>query len=164
MCCATENIKPPELPGPPESHPHQIRTLFAIILTACSPSSHQIYVHMAEDIFRRLRKENSNVDFTAEIYNEALLVIEDVRVESANKVHNQLEMSPPNQTAPDSPDVNLHREQNHNTVELPSNPQSNIPKLTLEQNGIYNTIMRNVNNALGGVFFLDALEGLAKRS
>ncbi|XP_069160511.1 uncharacterized protein [Procambarus clarkii] len=61
------------------SHPNQIHALFAIILTACSPSSptelwEKYKSHMAVDIIRLIRKENSNVnmDFTAKIYNEGV--------------------------------------------------------------------------------------------
>ncbi|VDN00644.1 unnamed protein product, partial [Onchocerca ochengi] len=80
-------------------HPNQIRTLFAIILTACSPSSpaklwEKYKSYMAEDILHRIRSENSNMnmDFTAEIYNEALIMIEDLCLQIANKVLNQLGM------------------------------------------------------------------------
>uniref|UniRef100_A0A183HN50 Helitron_like_N domain-containing protein n=1 Tax=Onchocerca flexuosa TaxID=387005 RepID=A0A183HN50_9BILA len=45
------------------SHPNQIRTLFAIILTACSPSPAELWEkyksYMAEDILHRIRRENS---------------------------------------------------------------------------------------------------------
>ena len=49
------------------SHPYQIRALFAIILTACSPSSptqlwEKYQSHMAVDILRRIRENNSNVN------------------------------------------------------------------------------------------------------
>jgi hypothetical protein len=47
---------------------------------------------MAEHIFRRIREENSkmNTDFTAQIYNEALIMIEDLCLEIENKVLSQL--------------------------------------------------------------------------
>ncbi|VDO46635.1 unnamed protein product [Onchocerca flexuosa] len=101
------------------SHPNQIRTLSAIILTACSPSSpielwEKYKSHMAEDILHRIRSENSNLnmDFTVEIYNEALIMIEDLCLQIAKKVLDQLGMSSPNRSASASFDIKLHREQN----------------------------------------------------
>ncbi|VDM92856.1 unnamed protein product [Onchocerca ochengi] len=57
--------------------------------------------YMDEDILHRLRSENSNMnmDFTAEIYNEALIMIEDMCLQIANKVLSQLGMPPPNRSA-----------------------------------------------------------------
>ncbi|VDN02004.1 unnamed protein product, partial [Onchocerca ochengi] len=115
-------------------------TLFAIILTACSPSSpaklwKKYKSYMAEDILHRIRGENSNMnmDFTAEINNEALIMIEDLCLQIANKVLNQLGMPSLNRSAAASFDVELHREQNYNIADLSSYVQSNISKLTLEQ-------------------------------
>jgi hypothetical protein len=79
------------------------------------------YGHMAEDIFRRIREENSkmNTDFTAEIYNEALIMIEDLCLEIENKVLNQLGMLSPNRSvAAASFYVELRREQNYNAGDL----------------------------------------------
>uniref|UniRef100_A0A182EY68 ATP-dependent DNA helicase n=2 Tax=Onchocerca ochengi TaxID=42157 RepID=A0A182EY68_ONCOC len=88
---------------------------------------------MAEDILHRIRSENSNMnmDFTAEIYNEALIMIEDLCLQIANKVLNQLGMPSPNRSAAASFDVELHLEQNYNIADLSSYLQSNISKLTL---------------------------------
>ncbi|XP_069171280.1 uncharacterized protein [Procambarus clarkii] len=82
------------------SHPNQIRALFAIILTTGSPLSptelwDNYKSHMAEDIIRRIRKENSNMnmDFTAKIFNEALIMIEDVfrnREQSSQSIGNAI--------------------------------------------------------------------------
>ena len=125
------------------SHPNQIRAMFAIILTACSPSSptelwEKYKSHMAEDILLRIRKESSNMNmnFTSEIYNEALIMIEDLCLQIANKLLNQLGMPSPNRSAAAAAasfDVELRREKSYNTGDLLSYVQSNIPKLTTEQ-------------------------------
>ena len=78
-----------------------------------------------------------NIDFTAEIYNEALILIEDLCLEIGNKVFNQLGMPSPNRSAAASFDVELRREQNYNTGDLLPYVQLNIPKLTLKQKGIF---------------------------
>jgi hypothetical protein len=151
------------------SHPTQIRALFAIILTACSPSSptqlwDKYKSHMAEDIFRRIHKKESNMqmDFPAEIYNEALIMIEDLCLKISNTVLNQLGMPSPNRSAAVLLDVELCREQNYNTDDLLSYVQSNIHKLTVEQKGVYDQIMQTVKNRVGAIFFLDAPGGTGK--
>ncbi|VDO30866.1 unnamed protein product [Onchocerca flexuosa] len=51
------------------SHSNEILTLFAIILTACSPSPAELWgkskSHMAEDILHRIRCKNSNINIDA---------------------------------------------------------------------------------------------------
>ena len=80
------------------SYQYKIRALIAIILTTYSLSSptelwERYKSHMDEDILCRMCKEisNMNVDFTAEINNKVLMR-EDMCLEIANKVLNQLAM------------------------------------------------------------------------
>ncbi|XP_039292573.1 uncharacterized protein LOC120353338 [Nilaparvata lugens] len=151
------------------AHPNQIRALFAIILTACFPSSptelwERYRSHMAEDILHRVRLENANMtlEFTEAIYNEALINIEDKCLAIANKVLSQLGMPAPTRTATAAFDVDLHHEQSYNINDLQAYVQSNIPKLTWEQKGIYDRIMQMINDGVGGTFFLDAPGGTGK--
>ncbi|GFT79634.1 ATP-dependent DNA helicase [Trichonephila clavipes] len=67
------------------ARPQQIRTLFAIILTTCFPSNpkdlwQKYKDYMSDDILHRLRAANQNPDiqFTPNVYNEALIFIEDM--------------------------------------------------------------------------------------
>ncbi|VDK70462.1 unnamed protein product [Onchocerca ochengi] len=55
-----------------------------------------------------------NMDFTAEIYNEALIMIENLCLQIANKVLNQLRMPSKNRSVTALFDVNLRRKQNSN--------------------------------------------------
>jgi hypothetical protein len=121
------------------SHTNQIRAFFAIILTACALSSptdlwEKYKSQMAEDISRRIHKENENVviGFTADIY-EALIMIEDSCIQIANKVLNQLGLPSPNRTAAASFNVELRREQSYDTRDLLSYVQSHFPTLMQEQ-------------------------------
>uniref|UniRef100_A0A8D8QFU6 Helitron helicase-like domain-containing protein n=1 Tax=Cacopsylla melanoneura TaxID=428564 RepID=A0A8D8QFU6_9HEMI len=74
------------------SSPHQIRTLFAIILSSCFPSNpeelwNKYKNDMADDILHRMRRSgNPDLQFSAEIYNEALILIEDLCLMMSNKV------------------------------------------------------------------------------
>ncbi|XP_025194300.1 uncharacterized protein LOC112593923 [Melanaphis sacchari] len=69
------------------STPNNIRQLFAIILTTCYPSQAQTLWEkykncMTDDILHRIRQINQcqNIDYTPEMYNEALVLIEDLCV------------------------------------------------------------------------------------
>jgi hypothetical protein len=88
-------------------------------------------------------------------------MIEDLCLKIANKGLNQLGIPSPNRSAALF-DVQLHREQNYNTSDLLAYVQSNIPRLTLEQKGIYDQIMQTVNSGVGEIFFLDAPGGTGK--
>ncbi|GFV65927.1 ATP-dependent DNA helicase [Trichonephila clavipes] len=79
--------------------PQQIRTLFAIILTTWFPSNpkhlwEKYKDYMSEDILHRLRatNQNSDIQFTPNVYNEALILIEDICLTIANKALVQLGM------------------------------------------------------------------------
>ncbi|GFT15696.1 ATP-dependent DNA helicase [Trichonephila clavipes] len=70
-------------------------------------------------------------------------------------------MPSPTLSAAASFGVELHREHNYNIMDLLSYVSANIPKLTLEQKGIYDQIMQTINS--GNVkFFLDAPGGTGK--
>ncbi|GFX59287.1 ATP-dependent DNA helicase [Trichonephila clavipes] len=67
------------------ARPQQIRTLFAIILTTYFPSNpkdlwEKYKDYMSEDILHRLRAtyQNPDIQFTPNVYNEALILIEDM--------------------------------------------------------------------------------------
>ena len=97
---------------------------------------------MSEDILHRKQLETSDMtfDFTSEIYNYTLVIIEDLCVLMANKPLQDLGMPSPNRIAAVSTCVGLDREQSYSTSDLLSYVQNNISKLTSEQKDIYDTI------------------------
>ena len=119
---------------------------------------------MSEDILHRKQLETSDMtfDFTSEIYNYTLVVIEDLCVRMANKPLQDLGMPSPNRIAAVSTCVELDREQSYSTSDLLSYVQNNISKLTSEQKDIYDSIMHCVDNNVGEIFFLDAPGGTGK--
>ncbi|GFQ93854.1 ATP-dependent DNA helicase [Trichonephila clavata] len=80
------------------------------------------------------------------IWNASRKVFERRKRAIANKVLNQLRMPSPTRSAAALFDVELRREQNYNIMDLSSYVSSNIPKLTLEQKGIYDQIMQTINS------------------
>lgn len=151
------------------AHPHQIRMLFAIILTTCFPSNpkdlwEKYKDSMSEDILHRLRTTNQNPDiqFTPAIYNEALIHIEDICLTIVNKVLIQLGMVSPNRSGNAGINSDLQREYQFDTNALNTFVQSNHPKLLEQQKHVYDTIMTAIANQCGGLYFLDAPGGTGK--
>ena len=151
------------------STPSQIRALFGIILTTCSPSApteswKKYKSKMSEDILHRKQLDTSDMtfDFTSEIYNYTLVIIEDLCVRMANKPLQDLGMPSPNRIAAVSICLELDREQSYSTSDLLSYVQNNISKLTSEQKDIYDTIMHCVDNNVGEIYFFDAPGGTGK--
>ena len=151
------------------AHPYQIRTLFAIILSTCFPSNpselwKKFQDYLSEDILFRVRQVNRNpvMDFTPEIYNEALICIEDFCLSIANKALAQLGMPSPNRGMHDIFELELQREQQCNRNELNAFVQANLSTLNVEQEKAYDTIMQAVNSDAGGFYFLDAPGGTGK--
>ncbi|XP_050340597.1 uncharacterized protein LOC126767016 [Bactrocera neohumeralis] len=96
------------------AHPQQIRMLFAVILSTCMPSNPfelwNKYKHnIAEDILIRMRHHARNPDLliTLKIYNEALIIIEDMCLRIANETLVQLGMTAPNRDMHDLFDRDL---------------------------------------------------------
>jgi hypothetical protein len=98
------------------AHPNQIRALFAIILSACFPSSptdlwERYRSNMAQDSLHRVLLESSymTMEFTEGIYNKELINIEDKWLAIANIVFSQLGMPSPTRAATTSFDLDLSR-------------------------------------------------------
>lgn len=151
------------------STPNNIRQLFAIILTTCFPTQsstlwEKYKNYMTEDILHRIRRTNqcSNLDFTPDMYNEALVLIEDLCILISNLPLSHYGMSSPDRPAADLVNTDLQREKQYNDVDLATIIVNNEPLLTAEQKNIYNRIMLTVDADQGGFFFLDAPGGTGK--
>ncbi|CAB3260749.1 unnamed protein product [Arctia plantaginis] len=151
------------------STPNNIRQLFAIILTTCYPSQAQTLWEkykncMTEDILHRIRQTNQcqNIDYTPEMYNEALVLIEDVCVLISNLPLNHCGMPSPNRPATDLVNTDLQRENQYDHGSLATIIMNSEPLLTAEQKIIYDRIMLAVVAEQGGFFFLDSPGGTGK--
>ena len=151
------------------SSPHQIRTLFAIIISTCFPSSPKdLWVKyrddMSEDVLHRVRCQtlNPTLQMTAEIYNETLIMIEDMCLLMANKVLSCLGMTAPNRHMHDAFNHELQREQQYDTEALAETVRTNVPLLNQQQRIAYDTLIEAVNSGSGGIYFLDAPGGTGK--
>lgn len=151
------------------SSPHQIRTLFAIVISTCFPSNPQdLWLKykddMCEDILLRVRRQTSNntLHLTAEMYNEALIIIEDMCLLMANKVLSCLGMISPNRSMHNAFNHELEREKQYDTEALAEAVRTNVPKFNEQQSIVYDSLLQAVNNGNGGLYFLDAPGGTGK--
>ena len=148
-------------------HPKQIRTLFAIILTTCSPSDpkglwKKHKESMSEDILRRVRSANPNAQNSDEIFNEALISLEDICLSINNKNLNQLGLISPERGRNDVVDRDMLREMQYDADTLQVYVETQKRLLTNDQKVAYNTVMEHVRARNGGLLFLDAPGGTGK--
>lgn len=151
------------------SSPQQIRQLFSIILTTCFPSEasalwNKYKDSMSEDILHRIRITNQNPDiqFSAEIYNEALIMIEDICILISNMPLIHFGMPAPNRPAVDIINSDVQREHQFDKTSLATFVANNEQLLTAEQRNVYDQINVSIAAQQGGFFFLDAPGGTGK--
>ncbi|XP_054719193.1 uncharacterized protein LOC129228538 [Uloborus diversus] len=151
------------------STPNNIRQLFAIILTTCYPTQplalwEKYKNYMTEDILHRVKqiKQCPNLEFTPYMYNEALVLIEDLCILISHLPLSHYGMPSPDRLATDLVNTDLQREKQYNAVDLATIIANNEPLLTVEQKNIYNQVMLTVDTEQGGFFFLDAPGGTGK--
>ncbi|XP_025831529.1 uncharacterized protein LOC112904787 [Agrilus planipennis] len=151
------------------SSPHQIRTLFAIIISTCFPSNPKdLWVKyrddMSEDVLHRVRRQtlNPTLQMTAEIYNETLITIEYMCLLMANKVLSCLGMTAPNRCMHDALNHELQREQQYDIEALAETVRTNVSKLNQQQIIAYDNLIEAVNSGSGRIYFLDAPGGTGK--
>lgn len=150
-------------------HPRQMRTLFAIILTTCSPSNpkhiwEKFKEGLSEDILHHVRtvSRDNTILFSHNIFNEALIKIEDICLAINNKTLIQLGMVAPERSAFHIFDQDLLREQQFDVEDLRTFVAAKKPLLVEEQQSAYDKIITAVTNGTGGLFFLDAPGGTGK--
>lgn len=149
--------------------PYQIRTLFAIIISTCFPSQplelwEKYKDAMADDILHQARNVNADpeLQFSPEMYNQALIYLEDICLSMVNKLLNQLGMPSPNRAITDLNNREIQREMNYDINALNAFLQENITDMNQQQKNAYDTIMHAVNTETGAIYFLDAPGGTGK--
>lgn len=151
------------------SSANEVRTLFAMIISTCQPSNpRQLWDtykdEIAEDILHRLRVATGNLvlQMNDDIYNEALVLIEDLCLLMSGKILTQIHMPAPNRQSRDVLNRELERERAYNTATLQQQVQRNVPLLNEQQKSAYDQLLKAVDDGYGGLFFLDAPGGTGK--
>ncbi|EYB87952.1 hypothetical protein Y032_0254g286 [Ancylostoma ceylanicum] len=149
--------------------PSQLRNLFAIIITSCAPSNPQSLWEkykesISEDILREQCRANPTIalGFSSEIFNQALIMIEDRCLLMSGKTLLELGLQAPARSVADVVNSEILRERNYNVDQLESFVQANKPLLVNDQRLAFDAVMNSVRNGDGGLFFLDAPGGIGK--
>lgn len=148
---------------------HQLRTLFAIILCTCFPSQpihlwNTFKDDLCDDILHRMRVRTSDphLQISDELYNEGLILLEDMCLMMVNKVLALLGMVAPNRPMHDVFNKELEREQHYDRDALAQSVAENVPLLNPQQKYAYDSLMKAANDGIGGLYFLDAPGGTGK--
>ena len=130
----------------------RLRNLFALILAICGPSDpKQLWESykesLTEDILRNARRQNPgmNLDYTPDIFNEVLIILEDKVLEMGGKVFEKLERPIPQRNLGDRLNSAMLRETSYDVNELDAYVTANEPLLIPDQRAAYNAIMGQIN-------------------
>lgn len=136
-------------------HPKQIRDLFAVILTAGIPSNpNELWLTHRESMSEDLLDLNIEAVYTNDVFNRALVLIEDKCIEISNTRLKDLSMLAPDRTA--IANTSLQIMLNPATIALQKSTLNDDQRL------VYETVMERIRSETGGVFFLDAPGGTGK--
>ncbi|CAL4067132.1 unnamed protein product, partial [Meganyctiphanes norvegica] len=138
-----------------------LRNLYALMLHHCNVSSPQILWEkhredFAQDILHRYRQRYPNIQFNNDIFNEALVLIEDKVLSLGGKKIETYGL-PMTLRSRQTPSYELLRECNYDIPKLKKFVQDNENKLTIDQQAAYTYISENI-----GLYFIDAPGGTGK--
>uniref|UniRef100_UPI00358FB29D uncharacterized protein n=1 Tax=Myxine glutinosa TaxID=7769 RepID=UPI00358FB29D len=146
-----------------------MRSLFAIIICACSPSNPEQLWHnhqdsMTEDILYQAQQEskNPNLQFTSAMYNQALVLIENTVQSMAGKDLQQCGLPAPVRTEPATLSREMLQATTYDIQQLQQYVHQNEPLLVPDQKEAYTRIKQLLTSDSGGIVFLDAPGGTGK--
>nr|XP_029714104.1 uncharacterized protein LOC115258183 [Aedes albopictus] len=149
--------------------PEQIRNLFAIILTTCAPSNpntlwEKYKKDLSEDMLYHDRRQNPSVEinFNQDVFNQALIDLENKCVAMVGKTLSQLGLPAPTRGEERVLEADYIREMNYNKETLDEYVAAKEPLLNEDQKISLGIIMDRVTTQQGGIIFLDASGGTGK--
>ena len=149
--------------------PERLRDLFVVLLITCGPSNpEQLWEShkksMTEDILIKTRRQNPGMtlDYTLDMFNEALVFLEDKALGMAGKDLKQLGLPTPKRNLDDRLSREMLREKSYNVNKLHDYVLENERLLMPDQKASYNAILKQIDNKAGGIYFLDAPGGTGK--
>jgi len=146
-----------------EDDNHWDLTLADAVLNSSPHQIQQLY-SMSDDILHRIRTadQDPNIDFSPEIYNEALINIENICILISNMPLIHFGMPSPNRPTTDIINSDVQREHQFDAASLTNFVLIYEQLLTAEQKNIYDRINLSIAAQQGGFFFLDAPGGTGK--
>ncbi|XP_071577583.1 ATP-dependent DNA helicase pif1-like [Temnothorax nylanderi] len=120
--------------------------------------------HLCDDILHRVRQKskNSEVQFTEEIFNEGLILLEDIVFTHGEKCLKEFGLPEPQRNDSNIDNLLYLRETVHNIDDLQVYLQENEVKLNTEQKMVYDEIINSVEDHKGNIYFIDAPGGTGK--
>jgi len=108
---------------------------------------------MSDEILHRIRivDQDPNIDFLPEIYNEALIQIEDICILISNM--SLIHFGMPNRPATDIINNDVQREQQFDEASLTNFVVNNEQLLTAEQKNIYDRINLSIRSTTKRILF-----------
>ncbi|GBM12248.1 hypothetical protein AVEN_155255-1 [Araneus ventricosus] len=147
----------------------KIRTLFALLLSFCEPSSPKALWEnnkdcMFEDILNKLGAENRHIvlNYTDSIYNEAPIKIEDKVLQMIGKSLSEVGMLSPSRQHVHNMSREILRELSYDSDLLLNFVTQRDPLLNTDQQAIYREVLRLYSKSEGEVIFIDAPGGTGK--
>lgn len=146
----------------------QLRSLFAVMLSICEIKEvNQLWDNhknaLSQDILYQYQKVNTDTQFNEQIYNEALILIEDqvLKINDLGLDFYKLPKPQRTHTILNMPNEYIY-ELSYDTAELQNVVELSETQLYPEQNDVYSTILGAVQCEKGGLFFIDAPGGTGK--
>jgi hypothetical protein len=149
--------------------PARIRHLFCILLTTYAISNplalwEKYQKDLSEDVLFQLRRENPHlqIDFSQDIFNGALILLEDMCLSMAGRDLHQLGLPSPKRGGTNRLCTEILRETNYNVDSLEAYVDKNEPLLVPDQRNVYLEVLNCIQARKGGIFFIDAPGGTGK--
>ena len=146
----------------------KLRYLFAVILHWSLPSdSKQLWLNFRESLSEDIRHDHrqrfsdNSLDYNDDTFNEALIKIEEIVLGMGGQELQMYGLEEPNRER-ERVAREVQREMNYNVAQMNSIVEENVPKLTIDQKTAYDTILKDINESKGSLFFLDAPGGTGK--
>jgi hypothetical protein len=147
-----------------------LRVLFAILLRSCDVGNPlSLWLNYRDDLAEdfkhqaQLRYPEIEIGYSDDIYNAALIAIEDSVISmGGEQLHITLGLPQTNRTEASNLTTEVLRETSFDVDALTTYINENEPKLLPDQREAYAIINERVTNNTGGIFFLDAPGGTGK--
>ena len=145
----------------------QLRNLFATMIVFCELSNplelwEKHKASFAEDILKRQQQQNPNIELNDQMFNEALLRIENKVMYLGGRPLNEYELPAVRRDQDTAVATLLTEEMNYDISELTDRVNEAVPNLTGEQSEVYHEVLESVESNRGKMFFLDAPGGTGK--
>ncbi|CAF4851588.1 unnamed protein product [Rotaria socialis] len=103
-----------------------------------------------------------NLDYTPDMFNQALIIIESKVLEMGGKELEKLELPTSQRNSGDRLNSEMLRETSYDVKELDAYITANEPLLVPDQRAAYNAILTQIEKKTSGTIFLDAPNGTGK--